>query len=168
MYQLFPYAGVVSDGEWLDQREARAWRGFLEMHGRLRSRLGRALHDEVDLSYADYEVLVHLSEAPDGRARAFELADATQWEKSRLSHQLTRMAARGLVRRERCPSDRRGSFVVLTEEGWDAIRSAAPNHVGHVRRWFIDALTPADLDRLGDISDRVIIALAEDDEVPAE
>lgn len=158
----------MSDSPWLDSREARAWRGFLEIHARLQSRLGRALHDEVDLSYADYEVLVHLSEAPDGRARAFELADSTQWEKSRLSHQLTRMATRGLVRRERCPSDRRGSFVVLTEEGWAAIRSAAPSHVGHVRRWFIDALTPAQLDQLGDISDRVIAALAQADDAPAE
>ncbi|HZJ27264.1 MAG TPA: MarR family winged helix-turn-helix transcriptional regulator [Acidimicrobiia bacterium] len=158
----------MDDGPWLDDGEQRVWRRFLSMNSRLRSRLGGALQREAGISLADYEVFVHLSEAPGGRARAFELAEATQWEKSRLSHHLTRMVARGLVRREHCPSDRRGSYVALTDAGWTAIRTAAPLHVGHVRRWFIDSLASEDLDTLAEISDRVLAGLDEDDDLAPE
>lgn len=147
---------------WLTPEEQAAWRAFLAMHTQLRRRLSRRLQQATGLSEADYEVLVNLSEAPDGRMRAYELGRDTGWEKSRLSHHLTRMAQRGLVARETCASDRRGAFVAITPEGRGAIEAAAPSHVEHVRRWFVDVLTPAQLKALGKISTTVLGALAAD------
>jgi DNA-binding MarR family transcriptional regulator len=153
---------AVEEPRWLDEREARAWRGFITMQAQLRARMARQLQRDSGLSEADYEVLVQLSEAPCARQRVFELGRATQWEKSRLSHHLTRMAQRGLVARETCPTDSRGAFVVLTEAGRRAIEEAAPRHVEHVRQWFVDPLTPEQLDAIADVADVVLERLATD------
>lgn len=127
-------------------------------------RAARELQHASGLSGADYEVLVNLSEAPAGRLRAFELGRATQWEKSRLSHHITRMVERGLVRRESCPTDSRGAFVVMTAAGRKAIEAAAPIHVEHVRRLFLDSLTSEQLDALAAISEAVLAKLKDDPE----
>ncbi len=132
------------------------------MDRRLTGRVARELLRETGLSGTDYEVLVNLSEAPGGRLRAFELGRATGWEKSRLSHHITRMEDRDLVGRQSCPTDSRGAFVVLTRAGRQAIEAAAPRHVEHVRRWFIDAITPDQLDALAEISDAVLAKLGDD------
>ncbi len=132
------------------------------MDRRLTGRVARELLRETGLSGADYEVLVNLSEAPGGRLRAFELGQATGWEKSRLSHHITRMEDRDLVSRQSCPTDSRGAFVVLTRAGRLAIEAAAPRHVEHVRRWFFDAITPDQLDALAEISDAVLAKLGDD------
>jgi len=149
----------MSEKEWLDEREARAWRGFVRLQSEIRARTNRQLQRDSGLSEADYAVLVSLSEAPGGRLRAFELGRETKWEKSRLSHHLSRMEQRGLVMRERCPSDNRGFEVALTPAGRTAIEAAAPRHVAHVRELMIDVLTPEQLDALGDIADAVIAGL---------
>jgi DNA-binding MarR family transcriptional regulator len=94
----------------------------------------------------------------------FELGQATQWETSRLSHHLTRMERRGLVRREPCETDSRGAHVALTASGLAAITDAAPKHVEHVRRWFLDALSAEQLDALAGIADTVLARLDEDPE----
>ena len=101
-------------------------------------------------------MLVVLTDQPEGRMRAFELGRELGWEKSRVSHHVSRMVARGLVTRERCPSDQRGAFVVVTARGRRAIESAAPGHVAAVRRYFVDQLSPAQLDALGDITETVL------------
>ena len=149
--------------KWLDEREERAWRGLLNMYGELRRQVSRQLQQETGLSDADYEVLVNLSEAPRGRMRPFELGRATRWEKSRLSHHLGRMAERGLVVRESCPTDSRGTVVAITPAGRAAIKAAAPKHVDHVRALFLEPLTPAQLDALADISERVLANLSSED-----
>src|SRR5918992_4130761 len=128
----------MEEPRWLDEREARAWRGYTRMQVLLTARLHRNLLRETGLSLSDYEVLVHLSEAPDGRLRSFQLSNALQWEKSRLSHHLTRMERRGLVTRQECSTDGRGAFIVLTPNGRAAIEEAAPAHVADVRDAFID------------------------------
>jgi DNA-binding MarR family transcriptional regulator len=148
-----------SEPRWLDPREDKAWRVFLSMQIQLRRLLGRELQDETGLSEADYIVLVHLSEAPDGRLRPVELGRVAGWEKSRLSHHLTRMERRGLVERETCPTDNRGAFVTLTASGRSAIEAAAPFHVEQVRRWFLSALTPDQLEALTAISEAVLAGL---------
>jgi DNA-binding MarR family transcriptional regulator len=140
---------------WLDDREQRAWRSYLLVQHGLNRVLERQLQRDTGLSIADYTVLVQLSEAPERRRRHFELGRAIGWEKSRLSHHLTRMVQRGLVAREACPEDSRGGFVVLTESGVAAIAAAAPLHVAHVRRWFIDRLSEQQLDALVAIGDAV-------------
>jgi DNA-binding MarR family transcriptional regulator len=98
----------MTQPRWLDEREQRAWRGFTTMHGRLSRELGRRLLRDSGLSNADYEVLVPLSEAPDGQLRARDLARGVGWEKSRLSHHLTRMQQRGLIERLECPTPAHG------------------------------------------------------------
>jgi DNA-binding MarR family transcriptional regulator len=155
---------AVGTPRWLDDREARAWRGFTRMRTELSARLSRDLAAHSGMSEADYAVLVHLSEAPEGRLRAFELGRALQWEKSRLSHHLTRMGKRGLVCREDCESDARGSFVVLTGAGRAAIEQAAPAHVEDVRRYLVDRLSGEQLEALADIAETVLAGL-EDDEL---
>lgn len=151
----------MADTRWLDDREQRAWRGFLRMHAQVTSSLRRQMHRDTGLSYADYEVLVHLSEAPDGRLRAFQLGEALHWEKSRVSHQLSRMEARGLVARAGCPTDRRGAFIDITATGRQAIEAAAPLHVAEVRRSFFDALAPDQVDALSEIADSILARFAD-------
>jgi DNA-binding MarR family transcriptional regulator len=153
----------VTDPDWLDEREQRAWRGFLAVNAAVRGRVTRQLQQETGLSSAEYSVLVSLSEAPGGRLRVFQLRVAADWEKTRLTHQITRMTSRGLVTREPCPDDPRGAFVVLTEAGWEAITAAAPLHVAHVRQWFFDALTPEQVEALLDLNDTVLGHLREAD-----
>ncbi|MEY2424216.1 MAG: hypothetical protein QOI95_4283 [Acidimicrobiaceae bacterium] len=134
------------------------------MQHRLVGRVARDLQQATGLSGADYEVLVNLSEAPAGRLRAFQLGAATGWEKSRLSHHISRMEDRGLVKRESCPTDSRGAFVVMSAAGRKAIEAAAPLHVEHVRRWFIDSLTSEQLDALADMAEAVMAKLDDDPE----
>ena len=127
--------------QWLTEDEQRAWRGLVQMTSRLDSRLNRELQQASGLSLADYDVLVLLTEAPDGRLRMFQLMEDLQWEQSRLSHHIARMQRRGLVAREDCTTDKRGAFVVLTHAGRDAIEKAAPGHVDLVRRMVFDGLS---------------------------
>jgi DNA-binding MarR family transcriptional regulator len=148
----------VPQTAWLDETEQRQWRTFLRMQQRLFDHLVWHNQREFDLSAADYEVLVNLSETPGGRMRPAELAEATRWEKSRLSHHLTRMAQRGLICRE--PSDtNRYPDIVLTERGHTAITKAAPSHAVNVRAWFIDALGPERLARFAEDCETVCAAL---------
>ena len=151
-------------GRWLDERESRAWRGFMAMQGQVRRSVAHQLQRHIGLSEADYEVLVHLSEAEGGRMRAVELGAATQWEKSRLFHQITRMDARGLVSKESCGNTRH-AHVALTDKGRSVIEAAAPSHVEYVRRAFIEALSSEQIDSLADIAETVIEHLSGADDV---
>jgi DNA-binding MarR family transcriptional regulator len=122
----------------------------------LNLQITRDLQQESGLSEPDYDVLSNLSERDDPRARLTELAAHMRWSTSRLSHHVSRMQQRGLVRREECDDDRRGSMVVLTDLGLQAIVDAAPGHVESVRRHIVDLLTPDQIQTLGDISETVV------------
>lgn len=151
----------MAETQWLDEREARAWRGLQMMQMRLTGALTRQLVTESQLSYQDYLVLVTLTEQEDGRLRLFELGRSLGWEKSRLSHHIARMAQRGLVTKEACDADRRGFHVIVTSAGRKAITAAAPGHVDAVRRLFVDRLSPRQLDAIAAASDVVLAALEE-------
>jgi DNA-binding MarR family transcriptional regulator len=146
----------TTEPAWLDEAEARAWRGYLRMRTLLHAQILRDLAREAGLSGPDYDVLSNVSEAPGHRARLGDLAARMAWSRSRLSHHITRMERRGLVTREDCASDGRGAFVVLTDAGWRAIRAAAPGHVASVRRHFVDLLSREQLDALAEISRTVV------------
>ena len=139
-----PEAPSSGPPRWLSAGEQEAWRAHLATSKLLTRQLDRDLHP-FGLSINDYEILVVLSEAPEHRLRMTELADATAQSRSRLSHQITRMEANGLVRRDSCPGDKRGLFAVLTGAGMDTIERVAPHHVESVRRHFINLL---DVDQL--------------------
>jgi DNA-binding MarR family transcriptional regulator len=151
----------MGETRWLDAREARAWRALQMMQMRLDGELARLLAAESGLSYQDYTVLVALTAQPEGRMRAFELGAILGWEKSRLSHHVRRMAERGLVKKDKCASDRRGSFVAVTAAGRREIEDAAPGHVTAVRQLFVDRLTGDQLDALADVAETVLAGLDE-------
>lgn len=134
---------------WLTATESRAWRSWLDVMRLLPNQLEDRLHERNDLNLTDYQVLVELSESPEGQLRMTDLAQRTSLSKSRLSHQIGRMERAGLVSRAECASDRRGQFAVITEGGWAMIRSAAPAHVEDVRALFLDLMTPEQLDAVG-------------------
>ncbi|WP_055556537.1 MarR family winged helix-turn-helix transcriptional regulator [Streptomyces sp. NBRC 110028] len=141
---------------WLTSQQKAAWDSFIHMQEKLIGRLSRRVQADSGMSASDYIVLAKLTETGGGRTRFMDLAKLLEWEKSRMSHQVRRMAKRGLVTKEDCPDDGRGAFIVATAAGCKAIEDAAPLHVEHVRRLFIDALTPEDLDALARISNRVL------------
>lgn len=147
---------MSNDVPWLSAEEQRSWRAFIRLHQKLVRHLGADLQAQSGLSGADFEILVALTDVPDGRLRFQDLAGAIDWERSRLSHQVARMIKRGLVARDECAEDGRGAFVVITQQGREVIEAAAPKHVATVRRLVIDALSPEDLATLGRISSRVI------------
>ena len=141
---------------WLTDPEMRAWLGYRRMFLLLNTAVNRDLADDSGLSEPDYDVLSHLSGAPGHRGRLTELATRMLWSQSRLSHHISRMEQRGLVTREECATDGRGSVVVLTAEGLRAIEKAAPLHVESVRRHIIDVLSPAQVEALADITETVV------------
>jgi DNA-binding MarR family transcriptional regulator len=142
--------------EWLDDRQQRIWRAWIKLNRDLPAALGRQIQSGSDLSMADFEVLVNLTDVPEGRLRISELASGMNWERSRVSHHLKRMAARGLVDRAGCPEDGRGSFVNITQAGRDAIERAAPDHVESVRRLVVDVLSDEELETLGRLTDKLL------------
>jgi DNA-binding MarR family transcriptional regulator len=145
--------------DWLDDRQQRIWRAWLKLNRDLPATLGRELQAGSDLSMADFEVLVNLTDVPEGRLRISELASNMNWERSRVSHHLKRMEARALVDRAGCPDDGRGSFVGITRAGRDAIERAAPDHVESVRRLVIDVLTEEELETLGRLTDKLLASV---------
>jgi DNA-binding MarR family transcriptional regulator len=150
--------GAMETTTWLDDDEQRAWRGFLDVHAQLNAAINRQLQSTTGLSLSDYAILVELTSdvAPDGSLRMFELGERLQWEKSRVSKQVSRMEARGLVERRHCADDRRGAFVDLTPEGRAAIEAAAPAHVELVRDLFFEGATRDQVRALGDFTERVL------------
>jgi DNA-binding MarR family transcriptional regulator len=149
---------------WLSDREMYAWIGYRRMRLLLDLALQRDLASQRGLSEADYDVLSNLSTAPDQRMRLSDLARYMRWSTSRLSHQITRMQQRGLVDRQECAGDGRGSMLVLTADGVVAIQAAAPGHVASVRKHFIDLLSPEEIDVLGALAHRVVDRLESRDD----
>lgn len=154
------------EANWLNPREDRAWSAFIHAHQQIEVRLSRRLQ-ESGLSGADYSVLAVLSALDGDRMPANALCHALGWEKSRLSHQVRRMEKDGLVSREPNPDDARSTMVCLLPAGLAAIEKAAPRHVEDVRRNFIDLFTPAELDTIATLNERVLHHLANDDISPA-
>ncbi len=144
---------------WLTDEEQTLWRGWIAVSMLLPDRLNRDLQESHGLTGTDYQILVELSESPKRRMRMSTLADRVQLSRSRLSHQIDRMTKAGLVTREVCEQDGRGMFAVLTEQGWDTIVAAAPDHVESVRRNLLDQLTPEEFEAFGTACIKVAEAL---------
>jgi DNA-binding MarR family transcriptional regulator len=140
---------MTSDTRWLSAEEQHVWRGWLKLNAELSATLQRELQDDAGLSMSDFDVLVHLTDEPAGRIRVTDLARVLFWERSRVSHHVTRMERRGLVERVECPEDGRGAFIAVTAAGRSAIERAAPGHVGTVRRLVFDVLGAAEVEQLG-------------------
>ncbi|MEU2133187.1 MarR family transcriptional regulator [Streptomyces sp. NPDC018352] len=150
----------MSEPRWLDDREAEIWKTYRDLRRELQSAMDRQLDRDSGLSGAEYAVLAPLSESAEGVLRSRELGEVLGWERSRVSHQISRMEKRGLVAREPCADDARGSMVRVTAEGRAAIEAAAPEHVETVRRYFFDPLTRDEVETLGVLLARVLDTLA--------
>jgi DNA-binding MarR family transcriptional regulator len=127
-----------------DDPRLRAWIAFLQAHAAVTRRLEAELHAERGLSLADYDALVQLAIADDRRLRMSELADRVVLSRSGVSRLVDRLVAQGLVERRACPTDARGSWAVLTPEGLDRLREAAPVHLRGVDAHFLAPLSDAD------------------------
>lgn len=153
----------AAEVDWLTDEEQHVWRSFLALSRGVRTAIDRQLAQDSALSGSEYEVLVLLSESGTGVLRSRDLLHELGWERSRLSHLLSRMAKRRLLERLPCDSDARGLDVRITPEGRRAIEAAAPGHLELVRAAFIDHLTREEMDALHAISGKVLPRLAEPD-----
>jgi DNA-binding MarR family transcriptional regulator len=141
----------MSDTRWLSDEEQDVWRNFAAATSMLQAHIEAQLQREGGMPHTYYEVLVALSEAPGRTLRMSELADARFSSRSRLSHAVARLEASGWVRREACPTDKRGAWAVLTPAGFAALEAAAPSHVETVRQSLFDPLSPEQVEQLGEI-----------------
>ncbi len=157
----------MAQPRWLDDRQAEVWQDYLALNRELYATLEAQLL-EAGLSAADYTVLVPLSASPEGLLRARELCTEIGWDRSRLSHQVSRMEKRGLVARQECSEDGRGSMVRLTHAGRTAIAEAAPGHAEATHRLFFDLLSDRELVTLGAVFARLLGCLRAEAAAPGE
>ena len=141
--------------EGLSDGRRRSWRAYIEGSLRLITQLDDELRQTTGLTLADYHVLVLLSDVPERRLRMGELAERMVFSPSRLTYQISSMEKRGLVARESCPEDRRGSLAVLTAKGLQALRDSAPEHLASVRRHFLDDFDDDEVAFLGRVFTRL-------------
>jgi DNA-binding MarR family transcriptional regulator len=141
----------MADKVWLTDAQQRTWQSYMRVFHRLEFEMNRQLQSECGLSFADYTVMNALSAEPGRRLQLTRLATRIGWERSRLSHQLQRMARRGLVERVASETDRRATDAVLTEQGWNVLRVAAPKHVAWVRKLVFSDLDKAGAEQLADL-----------------
>jgi DNA-binding MarR family transcriptional regulator len=141
---------------WLDDDQQRTWRAWLTVSELLPRTLDAQLQRDAGISHAAYVVLAMLSESPGRSRRMSDLARRANQSQSRLSHTVARLEERGWVRRERSAEDGRGHVAVLTEDGWDVVRSVAPGHVDAVREAMFGSLTPEQTQALGDALEAIV------------
>lgn len=149
---------MTTTTRWLSEQEQRTWRLFVQACESVFAATDAQLIRDSGLPHGYYEILVHLSEAPGRALRMTQLAKASAYSKSRLSHAVARLEERGWVKRRDCPTDRRGQIAQLTDDGFAALAGAAPGHVEQVRRSLIDVLTPEQIEQLREISAAIIAA----------
>src|SRR5579885_2404598 len=124
-----------------DQHHA-AWRAFLKAHATIVDKIDRDLVAAERLPLSSYDVLIELYEAPDRRLRMHELAQRVVLSRSGLTRLVDRLEAEGLLMRDRCGTDRRGAYAVITEQGIAALRKAWPIYAQGISRYFAQWLTP--------------------------
>lgn len=146
--------------------ETAAWENYQRMRVLLTGRINRELARKTGLSEADYEILTALTQTEAESVRAMALRCGLAWEKSRLSHQLRRMEERGLVVREDCVEDNRGSVVRVTEAGRKVAAEARLHYEQAVQQYVFDVLTPEQLAALGSIAETVLSQLEEPHHIP--
>ncbi|MFI8966608.1 MarR family winged helix-turn-helix transcriptional regulator [Streptomyces sp. NPDC053493] len=141
----------MTEPRWLSDEEQRTWRAYLHATTLLEDHLDRQLQRDAGMPHIYYGLLVQLAQAPRRRMRMTELAKDVKITRSRLSHAIARLEKSGWVAREECPSDKRGQFATLTDEGYEVLRRTAPGHVDAVRQALFDRLTAEQVEQLGAI-----------------
>jgi DNA-binding MarR family transcriptional regulator len=140
----------------LSETELGAWAGFLRVNAALSRDMDARLQSEHGISFSDYDVLVFLANAPDRRMRMSDISESVLISQSGITRLVDRLVARGLVEREKCSDDRRGYFAVLTDAGFAKVREASRSHMADIKERFLDVLSPAELETLADVWERVL------------
>jgi DNA-binding MarR family transcriptional regulator len=158
-----PAAGEdeVAETRWLTTDQLAAWRAFMHMAQQLPTALECRLQRDSRLSFLEYYVLAILSEQPAHRMRMSALASQANAELSRLSHLVSRLEKRGILRRAPDPDDGRYTHVVLTDAGHEYLVAAAPGHVAWVRELFVEALDPEELRVLRRCAEKVVARIGD-------
>src|SRR5258708_510714 len=145
----------------LSDTQIAVWANYQRMRVRLTERINRELAQKAGLSEADFEILSALIESPNESVRALALRCGLEWEKSRLSHQLRRMEERGLISRQECAEDNRGSVIRVTEAGRKLATEAKVYCEQAVRQYVVEVLTAEQLQALGAIAETILHKLEE-------
>ncbi|MEU7060191.1 MarR family transcriptional regulator [Streptomyces sp. NPDC046197] len=148
---------------WLTPDEQRAWRAYIAATLLLEDAVDRQLQQEAGMPHMYYSILSVLSETPERQLRMTDLAERLKITRSRLTYAVQRLEKDGLVRREGCPTDKRGSTAVLTDEGMAVLERAAPGHVEAVRTHLFDHLDAHQVAQLEEIFTGVAEALQGDE-----
>lgn len=136
--------------------ELAAWRGLLRAHAALMAELDAELEVAHGLPLSSYDVLVNLADAPGRRMRMRDLADAVLLSRSGLTRLVDRLERDGLLTRASCPTDARGAYAVLTDEGRERLIEARPTHRDGVRRRFLSHFEPDELTQLAAWWERIV------------
>ncbi|MEH0577562.1 MULTISPECIES: MarR family transcriptional regulator [Streptomyces] len=148
---------------WLTPEEQRAWRAYVAGYLLVEDAIDRQLQQEAGMPHLYYSILANLSDTPERRLRMTELAEQLKITRSRLTYAVTRLEKDGLVRREDCSWDKRGSVAVLTDEGMTVLERTAPGHVDTVRASLFARLTPEQVGQLEEIFTQVVRGFQGDD-----
>lgn len=146
-----PAPAPSDEHRWLTAGERSAWRSYIEVATLLEDHLDRQLQRDAGMPHVYYGLLVKLAGSPRRRLRMTELAKYAKITRPRLSHAVARLEKSGWVRRDNCPSDRRGQFAILTSEGYELVHRTMPGHVNAVRHAVFNRLTPEQQKSLGEI-----------------
>jgi DNA-binding MarR family transcriptional regulator len=150
----------------LDAAERQAWLTFASVLFKLPAALDTQLQRDAGINHFEYVVLAMLSEAPNRMLKMSQLATLASGSQSRLSHVVSRLERRGLVRRAPCPDDRRSIYAVLTDDGYATITGATPGHTATLRSHVLDGLSAEQLTQLRDISGQILTRLDPDYNCP--
>jgi DNA-binding MarR family transcriptional regulator len=152
----------AAEPRWLDESQQQSWRALMMGITLLLDRLDADLRRTFDISLAEYEILVRLSERPQSRLRMAQLADALAHSRSRVTHTVKRMQHAGLVTRIATEEDGRGVVCAMTEQGHDLLVRMAPTHVNGVRDYLVDLASSEDFEALGRVmnavADKLVVA----------
>ena len=140
----------------LTTTELGAWRGMLRVHAALVRELDAELDAAHALPLSSYDVLIYLQAAPGKRLRMAELADSVLLSRSGMTRLVDRLVREGLIVRDSCESDGRGSFAVLTAEGQELLARARPTHLAGVRERFLRHFSEEELRTLAEFWERVL------------
>ena len=147
---------------WLDERQQQSWRALVMGMTLLTDRLDADLRRNFDISLAEYEILVRLSERPSRQLRMAQLADAMAHSRSRVTHTVKRMELAGWVERTTSKEDGRGVVCAMTDQGYELLEAMAPTHVNGVRDYLVDLASDEDFDALGRVmnavADKLVVA----------
>lgn len=124
------------------------WRAFLLGHARVSRRLDEDLRAEHDISFAEYDTMLTIAQAPGRRIRMGPLGAQVLLSKSGVTRLIDRLVTDGLVERTTCLADARGAEAVLTDRGLARLRAASQTHLRGVSEHFLAVVDDADLESI--------------------